>query len=83
VLYGPVDAMFRAFNEASDADFERDVGEYLYLAVFIRHLAVERYISDIDGFLGDWGPNNVFIYRFEGRNLSAVIPWTRTRRSST
>jgi len=74
VLYGPVDAMFRAFNEASDADFERDVGEYLYLAVFIRHLAVERYISDIDGFLGDWGPNNFFIYRFEGRNLSAVIP---------
>ena len=77
VLYGPVDAMFRAFNEASDADFERDVGEYLYLAVFIRHLAVERYISDIDGFLGDWGPNNFFIYRFEGRSLSAVIPWDK------
>jgi hypothetical protein len=77
VLYGPVDAMFRAFNEASDADFEREVGEYLYLAVFIRHLAVERYISDIDGFLGDWGPNNFFIYRFEGRNLSAVIPWDK------
>jgi hypothetical protein len=77
VLYGPVDAMFRAFNEASDADFEREVGQYLYLAVFIRHLAVERFISDIDGFLGDWGPNNFFIYRFEGRNLSAVIPWDK------
>jgi hypothetical protein len=77
VLYGPVDAMFRAFNEASDADFEREVGEYLYLAVFIRHLAVERFISDVDGFLGDWGPNNFFIYRFEGRDLSAVIPWDK------
>ena len=77
VLYGPVDAMFRAFNEASDADFEREVGEYLYLSVFIRHLAVERYISDIDGFLGDWGPNNVFLYRFEGRKLSALIPWDK------
>ena len=77
VLYGPVDAMFRAFNEASDADFEHKVGEYLYLAVFIRHLAVERFISDVDGFLGDWGPNNFFIYRFEGRNLSAMIPWDK------
>jgi hypothetical protein len=77
VLYAPVDAMFRAINEASDATFEREVGEYLYLAVFIRHLAVERFISDIDGFLGDWGPNNFFFYRFEGGNLSAVIPWDK------
>lgn len=76
-LYAPVDAMFRAFNEASDADFEREVGRYLYLAVFIRHLAVERFLSDVDGFLGDWGPNNFFIYRFEGRDLSAVIPWDK------
>jgi hypothetical protein len=77
VLYAPVDAMLRAINESSDADFEREVGKYLYLAVFIRHLAVERFISDVDGFLGDWGPNNFFIYRFEGRDLSAVIPWDK------
>ena len=77
VLYGPIDEMLRAINEADDRDFEGEVGEYLYLLVFIRHLAVERFISDIDGFLGDWGPNNFYIYRFEGRKLSAVIPWDK------
>jgi hypothetical protein len=77
VLYGPIDDMFRTINEASDGAFETEVGKYLYLAVFIRHLAVERFTSDIDGFLGDWGPNNFFIYRFEGRTLSAIIPWDK------
>jgi spore coat protein CotH len=77
VLYSPIDAMMRTINEVRDSDFEAEVGEYLYLAVFIRHLAVERFISDIDGFLGDWGPNNFYLYRFEGRTLSAVIPWDK------
>ena len=77
VLYAPVDAMIRTINEVSDEEFEREVGAYLYLPVFIRHLAVERFISDIDGFLGDWGPNNFYVYRFEGRDLSAVIPWDK------
>ena len=77
VLYSPIDDMLRTINEVSDSGFEARVGEYLFLAVFIRHLAVERFISDIDGFLGDWGPNNFFLYRFEGRKLSAIIPWDK------
>ena len=77
VLYSPIDDMLRTINEVPDSDFEARVGEYLFLAVFIRHLAVERFVSDIDGFLGDWGPNNFFLYRFEGRRLSAIIPWDK------
>jgi hypothetical protein len=77
VLYGPIDEMIRTINEASDEDFAKAVGKYLYLAVFIRHLAVERFIAELDGFLGDWGPNNVYFYRFENSTLSAVIPWDK------
>jgi hypothetical protein len=77
VLFGPIDDMMRAINEASDDNFESEVGKYLYLAVFIRHLAVERYVDDRDGFLGDWGVNNFYLYRFEGGTLSAVIPWDK------
>ncbi|MCU0248824.1 MAG: CotH kinase family protein [Vicinamibacterales bacterium] len=77
VLYSPIDDMLRTINEVPDSGFEAQVGEYLFLAVFIRHLATERFISDIDGFLGDWGPNNFYLYRFEGRTLSAVIPWDK------
>jgi spore coat protein CotH len=77
VLYGPIDDMIRTINEVSDSDFEAEVGKYLYLPVFMRHLAVERFVDDRDGFLGDWGPNNIFLYRFEGGTLSAVIPWDK------
>jgi hypothetical protein len=38
---------------------------------------VERFTSDIDGFLGDWGPNNFYVYRFEGGSLWAFIPWDK------
>ena len=69
--------MIRTINEVSDGDFETEVGQYLHLQFFIRHLAVERFISDIDGFLGDWGPNNFYLYRFEGGTLSAIIPWDK------
>jgi hypothetical protein len=75
VLHGPIEEMFRAINGASDANFEAEVGKYLNLPVFIRHLAVERFLADIDGYLADWGPNNVYFYRFENSTLSAVIPW--------
>jgi len=77
IVYGPIEDMIRIINEVSDADFEPEVGTYLHLQLFIRHLAVERFISDIDGFLGDWGPNNFYLYRFEGGTLAAIIPWDK------
>ncbi len=77
VLYGPIEDMLRTINEVSDRDFATEVGKYLHIQLFIRHLAVERFISDIDGFLGDWGPNNFYLYRFENGTLSAIIPWDK------
>jgi hypothetical protein len=77
IIYGPVEDMIRTINEVGDADFETEAGRYLHLQLFIRHLAVERFISDIDGFLGDWGPNNFYLYRFEDGPLSAIIPWDK------
>ena len=77
LVYGPIEDMIRTINEVGDADFQTEVGKYLHLQLFIRHLAVERFISDIDGFLGDWGPNNFYLYRFENWTLSAIIPWDK------
>jgi len=76
-LYGPVEEMFRAINQTRDRDFEAEVGRYLDLRQFVQHIAVERYIAEIDGFLGKWGPNNFYIYRFEGGSQSVMIPWDK------
>ncbi len=77
LLYGPIEDMFQAINEARDSDFESAAGEYLDLRQFVQFLAVERFTADIDGFLGKWGPNNFYLYRFEGGTESVIIPWDR------
>jgi len=77
LLYGPIAGMFQAINESRDADFEAAAGEHLDLAQFVRFLAVERFTGDIDGFLGKWGPNNFYLYRFEGGTQTVIIPWDR------
>ena len=77
LLYGPIEDMFQAINEARDSDFASAAGEYLDLRQFVQFLAVERFTADIDGFLGKWGPNNFYVYRFEGGTQSVIIPWDR------
>jgi len=77
LLYGQLDDFFRTFNEVRDSDFEAAVGEFLDLGTFVRYLAVENFIAERDGFLGYWGPNNFYMYRFQGRKLMQVIPWDK------
>jgi hypothetical protein len=77
VLYGPLEDLFRTLNDVRDSQFEREVGELLDLRQFVRHLAVENFIAEHDGFLGYWGPNNFYLYRFQGRKLSQLLPWDK------
>jgi hypothetical protein len=76
-LYGPLESLFRRLNEVSDSQFEREVGELLDLRQFVRHIAVENFIAEHDGFLGNWGPNNFYVYRFQGRAVSQLLPWDK------
>lgn len=77
LLYGPLEDLFRTLNQVRDSQFEREVGELLDLQQFVRHLAVENFIAERDGFLGFWGPNNFYLYRFQGRRLSQLLPWDK------
>jgi spore coat protein CotH len=77
LLYGPLEDLFRTLNQVRDSQFERAVGELLDLRQFVRHLAVENFIAERDGFLGYWGPSNFYLYRFQGRTLSQLLPWDK------
>ena len=77
LLYGQFDDFFRTLNEVKDSDFEPTVGEFLDLRTFVRYLAVENFIAERDGFLGYWGPNNFYMYRFQGRTLMQLLPWDK------
>jgi len=74
-LYLPVEAMIRTINDASDENFVPAVSQYLDLAVFMRFVAVQAFIAEADGILGNWGLNNHYLYRFNQKDLSQFIPW--------
>ena len=74
----PLEAMIRTINQASNADFPRAAAEYLDLKLFVTHVAIENFLSEADGILGDiLGMNNFYLYRFKGKNLSQLIPWDK------
>ncbi|MEK7406804.1 MAG: CotH kinase family protein [Acidobacteriota bacterium] len=74
----PLEAMLRLINTSSDADFERVVGEYLDLRLFLTYVAVESVLADYDGVLGTAiGTNNFYLYRFERSTLFQFIPWDK------
>jgi spore coat protein CotH len=73
----PLEQMIRAINESSDEGFVESVSPYVDLKLFLDYLAVETYVAEMDGVLGDWGVNNFYLYRLKGQNLSVFIPWDK------
>jgi hypothetical protein len=65
-------------DAVGDSGWRRAMEEFLDLRAFVTHLAVENFLAEEDGITGDYGPNNFYIYRFENRNLLAIIPWDKS-----
>jgi len=75
----PLEWMFRAIHDSADSWFEGEVSHYLDLSGFMRYIAVENFLAEQDGLLGDWGVNNFYLYRFENSGQSQFIPWDRSQ----
>jgi spore coat protein CotH len=54
-LFGELEEMVRTINDATDERFVADVGRYLDLPLFMRYLAVENFLAESDGLVGEWG----------------------------
>ncbi len=73
----PIVEMVRAINQSSDAEFVNAVSPFVDLRTLVKHVAVEAYMAEYDGVLGDHGMNNFHIYRFAGSSLHTFIPWDK------
>jgi spore coat protein CotH len=74
-LYNPIHLMVREINEARDDLFERNVSVYLNLPLFVKHVAAQNALAEVDGLLGYAGLNNFYLYRFEKQNVSQFLLW--------
>jgi spore coat protein CotH len=75
-LFGPIEDMIRTVNEAA-GDFTTRVGEFLNLRDLMTFLAIGNFLSDSDGFLGDFGVNNLYMARLGEQRFERIIPWDK------
>ena len=73
-----LERMFWTANQAGDAVWRSAMQEFLDLKSFIRHVAIEVFLADQDGLVGDYGPNNFYLYRFDKKNLFKFLPWDKS-----
>jgi hypothetical protein len=71
----PLRKLVEAVNDARPADLERALGEYLNVDTFIKEIAVQNFVAQTDGLLGDFGMTNFYLYRFDQKRLAQLIPW--------
>jgi spore coat protein CotH len=74
----PIVDMIRTVAEASDETFRDAIAQYLDLGAFIKHVAIEMFLNESDGVLGDYGTTNFYMYRPANSNLHVLIPWDKS-----
>jgi spore coat protein CotH len=70
--------LVRIVNHDSDALFRRTIEPFVDLEKFIKHIAIEIFLADVDGFNGAWGMNNFYLYRADARTPFQFIPWDKS-----
>lgn len=76
-LYRPIKEMTQAISEAPDHRFLDTVGEFLDVKKVLSYVAIEAFLAERDGILGEWGMNNFYLYRFEKSMRFELLPWDR------
>lgn len=73
--YRPLENLVRLVNETPSAGLASAIGSLLDIPAFIRFVAVQNFLTENDGFLGNWGINNFYLYRLENRTEHVFIAW--------
>ena len=76
-LYLPLHDLFRAVNASPSPAWREVVERLLDVHGFLTHVAVEMFVAENDGILGNWAMNNFYLYRPSGSTQHRFIPWDR------
>jgi hypothetical protein len=71
--------LVQAISQTPEATWRTAMSEFLDLRKLVKHVAVEQFLSEQDGFLSDYGGmNNYYFYRYDNRKLFTFIPWDKS-----
>jgi spore coat protein CotH len=76
-LYAPLHDLFKEINAPASPTWRESVERFLDVPGFLTHVAIETFVSEHDGILGNWAMNNFYIYRPTGSTRHTFIPWDR------
>jgi spore coat protein CotH len=76
-LYRPIKELTFAITRSPGYRFVETTTEFLDLRKFLTYVAVEAFLAERDGILGEWGMNNFYLYRFEKSMRFQLLPWDR------
>jgi len=70
--------LVRPVSNDSDAVWRTNIDPYINWDNFLRHIAIENVLADQDGFNGEYGINNFYLYRLHNQNTFVWIPWDKS-----
>lgn len=76
-LYAPVRELFREVNHDVDANWRERVSWLVDLNQVVTHVAIETFLAEADGFLGEFGMANFYLQRPLATNVHRLITWDR------
>ncbi|MBI4477195.1 MAG: CotH kinase family protein [Acidobacteria bacterium] len=77
-LYAPIRDLFREANQPVDDDTWRErVAQYLDLAQFVTHVAIETFLAEEDGVIGASGMANFYFYRSPHQTSHRLLVWDK------
>ncbi len=72
-----LEEMIRTINQASGEEVAARLPDYLDLKALLTYVAVENFLAEFDGILGEWGMNNFYVYRPADQTRFTFIPWDK------
>jgi spore coat protein CotH len=76
-LYAPIRDLFREANAEVDPVWRERVEQFIDLRQLVRHVAIDTFLAEDDGFIGAYGMNNFFLHRPSGSTVHSLIPWDK------
>jgi spore coat protein CotH len=76
-VYAPIERLFYEVNRNTDTTWREDVERYLDVPQLLMHVAIEEFVSELDGLAGYAGMNNFYLYRPSNASRHLFIPWDR------
>lgn len=77
VLYSPIRDLFREVNQPDDGMWRERVSQYIDLAQFVTHVAIEMFLAENDGVIGAAGMANFYLYRSAGQTVHRLLVWDK------